>query len=228
MFLDNVINGLHKGLYSHPVALDYLHNRGLSDEDIETYKLGYSTVLAVASDGSEEYKKFMEETSRGQAFVKKITFPIWDQLGQAVGLLGRGIETKEFKFFLTAEAKFSGAFFGLYHALKSIYELNRVFVVEGPFDFFALKKVLPNTVASLTAELTQSQYNILKLYTDNIVTVFDSDGPGRAATARAKARDPKIRDITINFKDPDKALKELGFKKFEELVKREVGKSLWM
>lgn len=228
MFLEPLINKLHESIYSHSVALDYLKGRKVNDEEIKIFKLGFSKVVAAGDDGSEDYKNFSDETYRGKALENKLVFPLYDMLGNPAGLLGRAIDSKRFILYLTVESKFMGAFFGLVQALPHIYETGRVFTVEGPFDFLAFRRVYPNVVGNLTAELTEAQHDMLSLYASEIVTVFDSDLPGRKAAERAK-KYSDVKTVDLGYKDPDGVLKYFGdFKKYSEHVKRKVGEVLWM
>jgi len=221
-FLNPLIENLHRALLHNEGALNYLHSRKVTDEEINLFKIGFSRVVGVMDDGSDDYQCFIKETYKGKAFESKITFPIYDIVGNPAGLLGRAIDTKEFKYYLTLEAKFLGAFFGLVQALPIIYETGRVFVVEGPFDLLALRKVYPNVVASLTAELTEAQYAILSMFAKDIITIFDSDGPGKKATERALEKWPNIKTVCLGWKDPDAGLKYLEFEKFKKFVQKKI------
>lgn len=235
MFLQHLINKLHDSLYHHKDALEYLKSRKVSEEEIKEFKIGYSRTVVAVDDGSEEYTSFKNETFRGKALESKIIFPIFDILGNPAGLLGRSINSKDFKLYLTLESKFLGAFFGLPQALPHIYETGRVFTVEGPFDCLAFRRVYPNVVGMLTAELTDAQYEQLSFFVNDIVTVFDSDKAGIKATERAKKRWPeeyekrRLRAVSLGYKDPDGVLKYYeNFSKYSEHVKRKVREALWM
>jgi len=217
MFLNHLINKLHESIYHHETALNYLHGRKVTDEEINTFKIGYSRIIATVDDGSEDYQCFLKETRRGKALESKLIFPLYDMIGNPSGVLGRSIDTKEFKFYLTLEGKFSGAFFGLYQALPAIYETGMAFVVEGPFDFLAFRKVYPNSVATLTAELTEAQYSILNMFAKHIITVFDSDVAGRKAAERA-LQWPNVKSACLGWKDPDSGLKYLEFEEYKKYV----------
>lgn len=226
-FLNNLIESLHRSIFMNENALEYLASRKVSHDEIKLFKIGYSRVVAVANDGSEDYGFFLKETYKGKNLESKIIFPLYDILGNPTGLLGRSILTKEFKFYLTLEGKYTGAFFGLQPALQAIYDTGRVFVVEGPFDLLAFRKVYPNSVASLTAELTESQYNILNMFARTIITVFDSDGPGRSAAKRA-SKWPNVKSICLGWKDPDAGLKYLNYDKFKKHVESKTREILWI
>jgi DNA primase len=225
MFLDSLVEQCYKSLPRYSEALDYLHSRGVTDEEIKLFKLGFRRVITVADDGTEDFKNFVKETNNGRSLENKIIFPLYDMLGQIVGIFSRAVETKEFKFYLTQEAKFSGVFFGFWQSLPEIYKTGRVFTVEGPFDFFAFRKAYTNSVATLTAGLSDAQYNLLHFFAENIVTVFDSDKAGRRAAAEAQQW-PGIKSVELGFKDPNACLKYWDQKKFIERVKEKVGEVL--
>jgi DNA primase len=228
MFLQHFINKLHDSLFHHNAALEYLKSRKLTEDEIREYKIGFSRVVDVVDDGSEDYAFFKDETYKGRAFENKITFPIYDLLGNPAGLLGRAINSKDFKLYLTLESKYLGAFYGLPQALSHIYATGRVFTVEGPFDYFAFKRVYPNVVGTLTAELTDIQYEMLGFFAEDIVAVFDSDKAGRNATERAQKKWPNVKSISLGYKDPDGVMKYYeNTDKYSEHVKRKVKEVLW-
>lgn len=227
MFLKILIDKLYESIFRYEDALNYLKSRHVTEEEISLFRIGYSRVVVPVNDGTEDYNCFVSETHKGRDFESKIVFPLLDMLGNPVGLLGRSLTTKEFKLFITPEGKYTGVFFGLFQALPLVYQSKRVFTVEGPFDFLAFRKVFANVVATLTAELTESQHDILSLFAKEIVTVFDSDKPGRVAAERAeKWKD--VRTACLGWKDPDAGLKYLDFKKFSEHVKRKISDVVWM
>jgi DNA primase len=227
IFLNSLIDHLNRALGHNQKALDYLHSRKVSDEEIKEFKIGYSRIVSVCNDESKDFKIFSDETYRGKVFESKIIFPIYDMLNNPVGLLGRSIDTKEFKLYINSEGKFTGVMFGLFQALPFIYKSGRVFTVEGPFDFLAYRKVYPNTVATLTAELTAQQHEILSMFAKEIITVFDSDKPGKLAAERASQWN-NVKTVCLGWKDPDAGLKYLEFEKFKKHVQRKIGELVWL
>ena len=228
MFLDEIVRTLNHTIYRYPEVLNYLKSREVTDEDIKTYELGFNRIVGVPEDPSPDRIDFMEECRKGRKLEDKLIFPFKDISGSVIGLVGRSIRTKEFKVFVTDEAKFKGFFFGLQQALPHIYRTRRVFIVEGCFDQLALSKVYPNTVATLTAGLSDAQYDLLMLYTGNgkIITVFDSDKTG--IHGREKAVKWRLNVIGVDFqigsspgyKDPAKWLEELKLTRFKAVVKK--------
>jgi DNA primase len=217
MFLDVLVESLHRSIHRNKEAIDYLHSRYVTDDDIIRYKLGCSKVVSTIDDGHEDRERFLKESFRGRKFEGKVVFPLYDVIGRVLGIAGRSIQTKEFKNFITDEGKFIGFFFGLYQALPYIYKENKVYVVEGFFDCLAVSKVFPNTVSAMTAGISEAQYSQLSMLCDNIVTVFDSDGPGQEATDKAREL-YKAQSFSLGYKDPAKCLETLGPDKFKKFV----------
>jgi DNA primase len=213
MFLDELTNSLHHSIYRYPEVLKYLKSREVTDEDIKAYHIGYGKVVRAPAEVSIDHDNFMDECWRGKKLENKVVFPFKDALGNTIGLVGRSIESKEFKVFVTEEAKFKGFFFGLFQALPHMYRTKKVFIVEGCFDQLALAKVFPNTVATLTAGLSDAQYDLLMMYCEKIITVFDSDKAGWYGKKEAMQR-PNVVGADLGYKDPAKYLEEVKLKKF--------------
>lgn len=226
MFLDQMINNLNISIKRYPESIKYLESRRVTFSDIEKYKIGFSRIVVIPEDKSDERKRFMDEMWKGKKIQESIVFPITNILGQVEGIIARKPKDKIFKTFITNHIKFCGFFFGLYQALESIYATKRVFVVEGPFDCIAFSKVYPNTVSSLTSGLYKNQYEFLSFICDDIITVFDSDEAGREGVKLAKfwaqKGRAKIYDIDIGYKDPAQCLESLSFPAFKSYVEKKV------
>lgn len=221
MFLDILVNLCHRSIFRYSSVLDYLNSRYITNEDIEKYKLGYSRIISLAGDKSSDWERFVDECKKGIKFENKIIFPLRNETGKIIGISGRGIESKEFKNFVLDEGKYTGFFFGLYDALPFMYEKNSVFIVEGAIDRISLSKVIPNTVALLTAGLNDAQYDLLKFYCDYIVVVFDSDKTGKYAEKKALEREG-LFSLSLGYKDPARCLEYLGPEKFKEFIKKKL------
>lgn len=223
MFLDILIENAHQSIFRYPEILTYLASRYVSEEDVRTYKLGYSRIIGVPEEDSAERKRFMDECVRGRKLEKKIIFPFRNEMGGMVGLIGRAVETKEFKIFATEKAKHDGFFFGLHEALPHIYKENRVFVVEGPFDYYALLKVFPNTVATMTSGISEAQYGYLNLFCDFIITVFDSDFAGQRGAEKIAEDHKNVYSMDLgSYKDPAKCLEVLKPKAFKNFITKRI------
>lgn len=223
MFLDILIANMHQAIFRYPDVLRYLQSRNISEDEVRTYSIGYSNLVGVPDENSTDRQRFMDECYRGRKIERKVIFPLKDEIGRVVGLTGRAVDTKEFKNFVIDKAKHDGFFFGLYEALPHIYKENRVFVVEGPVDYLAFKKVYPNAVASMTAGLSEAQHDYLSLFCDTIIICFDSDEPGQRGNERVRETYKNILTMDMgNYKDPAKCLEVMGLPAFKNYVRKRV------
>lgn len=212
-------------------ALAYLKDRGLSDESIAKFKLGY------APDSWSGLTNFLysrgytekEITDAGLAakgergsydrFRSRIMFPIFDMNGQAVGFAGRIFTTSGVKDAPTPDvAKYvntpqtaiydkSRVLYGLNFARMDMRRKNRALVVEGNMDVIMSHQAgATHTVASSGTAMTDGHLNILKRYTDNLDLCFDADSAGSMATERgvdlALARGFNVGIVAMSEKDP--------------------------
>lgn len=235
MFLDDMSCLLNRSIFRYESVLKYLESRNVFKEDIEKYRIGYNRIIGVPDDGSFDRSRFMEEMWRGKKFENKLMFPVLDAIGRTIGFYGRPIEIKNFTVFVLEEAKYNGFLFGLYQALPHIYKENKVYVVEGPFDCFALSKVLPNTVATMTSGMYENQYNLLRFFSDRIITVFDSDEAGdtgreyvmkKHSSFNPGSESQHIYTVDIGYEDPAKCLEILGITKFKKHVLRKINEHI--
>lgn len=218
MFLDTLIKNLNRSIHRFPEVRRYLHSRYVTDEDIVKYEIGYNKIVTIPEDPGMDRQKMMDECYKGRKLEGKIIFPIKDNNGKVEGLIGRSAITKEFKIYVTESYKFNGFFFGLPQALPYAYKENKVYVVEGQFDYFALVRVFPNTVALLTSRLSEAQYEYLTLYCDNIVTVFDSDKGGVEGAEKSREFEGVTSIDLKNYKDPAACLEILKPNRFSKFI----------
>lgn len=183
-------------LTKHPAgkeALDYLHQRGVSDASIEQFQIGYApannsalqqlyqkhdfTTLAVRSAGSPE------------RYRDRIMFPFRDVIGQVVGYSGRALHDQVPKYLNTAETDLfrkNRYVYGLFEAKKMIAEAKRVMLVEGQLDLvLAHQAGTGYAVATSGTALTDDHLLILRRYSDTLFLAFDADTAGQKATERA-------------------------------------------
>ncbi len=188
--------------------LPYLYNRGLKEESIKDFRLGY------APDGWDNLLKFLagrgyttEEIARTGLLVSKnesgkgnyydrfrdrITFPIADVMGQVVGFSARvapGGDETQAKYVNTPETEVyhkSKVLYGLNRAKQNIKNENAAVVVEGNMDVIAAHQAgIKNTVAVSGTALTPEQVDIIKRYSNKLKMLFDMDRAGQQATKRS-------------------------------------------
>lgn len=189
-------------------ALDYLHQRQLTDDTIKNWQIGFSPdswdslIKALKTKGISEQIMvtlgLVTQKDGGKVFDrfrKRIMFPIRDVRGQVVGFTSRIIdkEDEQFggKYVNTAQTPLynkSEVLFGLDRAKETIRKAGYAVMVEGNMDVIMSHQAgVTSAIATSGTALTSGHLKILKRYTDKIHFCFDSDAAGRLAFLRALA-----------------------------------------
>ena len=226
-------------------ALEYLHGRGFTDESIETYQLGWAPggwdqmtrTLGTKRDVRPE--ELVEvglasprQSGRGGVYDKfraRVTFPIRDQNGHAVGLGGRLLEGEGPKYLNSPATPLFDKSRTLYLIDKAkgpIRKAGQAVIVEGYTDaLMAHQAGFDNVVASLGTALTPGQVALLTRYATRIVLAYDVDAAGEKAGGAGMSalvgligelqRDTsgvKLEDVRVarlpDGKDPDDVVRE--------------------
>lgn len=174
-------------------ALKYFKQRGLSDETIRKFGLGYSDQY---SDDLYRYLRgkgyedeilkdsglvAMDERRGGHdKFWNRAMFPIMDVHSKVIGFGGRVMGDGEPKYLNSPETK-------IFDKGRNLYGLNlarstkqpQLLLCEGYMDVIALHQAgFDNAVASLGTALTSGHASLLKRYTKEVYLTYDSDGAG--------------------------------------------------
>jgi DNA primase len=189
-------------------ALAYLHKRGLTNETIEAFGLGYAPQSWDAVLQYFKPKKYSEkdlldaglltERSANESegpvrvydrFRHRIMFPIRDERGRMVGFGARILDPNDVPKFLnspqTAIFDKGHLLYGLDRARKTIRALDQAVIVEGYLDVIALHQAgFANAVSPMGTALTERQIYLLKRFTRRIVLALDPDAAGSQATLR--------------------------------------------
>ncbi|MFH1233485.1 MAG: DNA primase [Patescibacteria group bacterium] len=230
--------------YFHKVLLDtivaeparlYLKNRGLTEETMSNWRIGYSLdswenlIIFLKSKGFNENEIFLagltvkKEHSQGfiDRFRGRIMFPLSDVNGSIVGFSARVRPDKEAleklgKYINSPQTMIydkSKILFGLDKARMSIKKEDIAVLVEGQMDVITAHQAgFTNVIASSGTALTVDQVAIIKRYSANLFLAFDMDKAGDLATERGIAQamqaEMNIKVIEIpNGKDPDEFIK---------------------
>jgi len=216
-------------------ARQYLKERGLTDETLKEWQVGWAVD---EWEGLGQYlrsKGFSDSQilSGGMAVKKpaggyydrfrgRIMFPICNTHGDVVGFTGRVlVETEKSggKYVNTSQTQIydkSRVIFGLDKAKQEIRKKDLAVVVEGQMDVIASHQAgVANVIASSGTALTRQQVELLSRYTKNLAFCFDADSAGEQATRRgidlALELGMNVKVIQIEgAKDPDECIKERG------------------
>ena len=197
-------NGVNKA----NVILDYLHKRGLRDETIDEWRLGYapdswdSLLLFLKKYGYREQEieksgMILKGVKYHDRFRNRLMFPIFDNNGKAVAFSGRTMndiipskteKADSGKYINSPETILynkSRILYGLDKAKANIRKADKVALVEGQMDvLLPWQDGVRNIVATSGTALTESHLLILKRLTNNLVLAFDTDEAGAKATER--------------------------------------------
>jgi DNA primase len=224
---------------SGKAGLDYLHGRGLPNQTITRFGLGYAPNSWDAAMKHLRSKGFSEEellaaavVARGRnggcydQFRNRVIFPIIDLRGNVIGFGGRIMGDDRGPKYLnssdTPVFKKSRNLFALNFAKAS--KRSGLILCEGYMDVIAMHQAgFDNAVATLGTALTSEQSRLIAQYTDHVTLSYDSDAPGQAATKRAVGLlsevGVKIRVLTMTgAKDPDEYIKKFGAERFGLLL----------
>lgn len=219
-------------------AYDYFKKRGLSDETMKKFGLGYSDQFSddlyryLRKKGYEDdllresgLISYDERRGGHDKFWNRAMFPIMDARGRVIGFGGRVMGDGEPKYLNSPETKIfdkSRNLYGLHLArtTRAPYFL----LCEGYMDVIALHQAgFDNAVASLGTSLTGGHASLLARYTKEVYITYDSDGAGVKAALRAIPilKEAGIAAKVINMqphKDPDEFIKALGADRYRERI----------
>ena len=219
-------------------ALKYLHDRGISDDIIEKFRIGLSPNL---SDGLYQFlikKGFseldlielglvkQEDSNRiHDIFRLRVMFPLASSNGKIVGFSGRiytpsnqakYINSNENVIFHKGEVLYN-----MHNAALPARQLDKIYLFEGFMDVIAAYRAdIKNGVATMGTALTKEHINSILSITKNIVLCFDGDEAGIKAMRRSAKMLSSYNIIPEavvfpNNQDPDEYIKEYGSKQLE-------------
>ncbi|MCQ2282545.1 MAG: DNA primase [Bacteroidales bacterium] len=186
------------------IGLSYFHQRGLSDEIIKTFGLGYC--LDQWSNFTDHARKngysnqalektgltiFKEDGKCYDRFRGRVMFPIFSISGRVLGFSGRILskEKQAAKYVNSPDSDIynkSHILYGLFQAKNAISKADKCYLVEGNVDVVSMHQSgVCNTVASCGTSLTIEQIRLIKRYTPNVTVLYDGDSAGIKAALRA-------------------------------------------
>ena len=185
------------------IAYQYFRSRGLEDETIRKYGLGWSpvnrTALAEAARAAGYKEEFLVETGvcikyddgrLVDRFHDRVMFPIHSVSGRIIAFGGRTLRTDKTvaKYVNSPETEIyvkSRSLYGIYFAKNEISKQDKCILVEGYLDVLSMHQLgITNVVASSGTSLTVGQIRQIKKFTDNVTIIYDGDGAGIKAALR--------------------------------------------
>ena len=187
----------------HAIGYQYFRSRGLEDETIEKYGLGWApkgkSAFTEAAREAGYKAEYLTETglcsewddgSLHDRFYDRVMFPIHSVSGRVIAFGGRTLlsDKSVAKYVNSKESEIyvkSRSLYGIYFAKNEIAKRDRVYLVEGYLDVLSFHQLgLPNTVASSGTSLTVEQIRLMKRFSENVTIMYDGDPAGIHAALR--------------------------------------------
>ena len=224
------------------MAKDYFLRRGIKEEVIKRFGLGYAfdswhgLINYLRNKGFRddlllEAGLILKSEKSGNTydrFRNRVIFPVFDVRGRVIGFGGRVLDDSKPKYLNSPETMVfqkGTNLYGLNFAIKNKLEEDYIIIVEGYMDLISLHQHgITNTVASLGTALTVNQARLLKRYVSKVIISYDADVAGQTATLRGleilrnTGFDVKVLKVPQG-KDPDEFVRNNGKEAFLKLVK---------
>lgn len=220
-------------------AMDYLRGRGLTEETIVKFGMGYSDIYEndlykyLRGKGYTDAQlkdsglvDIHEGKGGTDKFWNRVMVPILDINGKVIGFGGRVLGDGLPKYINTRETQVFDKGHNLFAMNLARRSKRRgIIICEGYMDVIALHQAgFDNAVASLGTAFTIGQAEIIKRFTDEVYLAYDSDGAGTKATLKNLSilREVGLVNRVIDmkpYKDPDEFIQSMGREAFEERIK---------
>ena len=226
------------------IGLSYFKERGMTDEIIQKFQLGYNPKSwdALTKEALKlKYKKLYLEQSGLSIFKEdksydrfrgRVIFPIHSLSGRVLGFGGRTLKTdkKIAKYVNTPESDIyhkSKILYGIYFAKSAIVKEDCCYLVEGYTDVISMyQSGVENVVASSGTALSVDQIKLISRYTKNIHILFDGDTAGMKASFRGidliLGEGMNVKVVLFpEGEDPDSFAKKVGSNELKEFIQNE-------
>jgi DNA primase len=230
------------------IAREYLAGRGVSDEGIRKFRIGFAAdsynalrdrLSGVADQETLRASGLFSSKEQGDGsqgpiydrFRKRVMFPIANEGGRIIAFTARTLEAGEkagAKYINSPETALyskSNVLFNLDKAKTAIRQAGFSLLVEGQMDCISVfLRGIQNVIATSGTAFTEAQAAILKRHTSNVVVNFDPDSAGASAAEKSIAllteEGFSIRIVTLeDGLDPDRFVRERGVEAYMGAVR---------
>lgn len=241
--LDKVCKFYQQQLYENPIAKQYFYQRGLTDETMQTFLLGYAPV------GWQHLQNYFPQDIEGLKILglvrssqkgndfnlirDRVIFPIRDNQGRVIGFAGRALSDEILPKYLNSS---ESPVFHKQHVLYGLYESRKAkaknyLIVEGYMDVISLYQAgVYGAVASMGTAIDTNQIERLLQLNSVLTLSFDGDNAGQKASWRAMQSSlpvltdgRELRFLTLpNNHDPDSFVKAYGKTAMEQEIAKAI------
>ncbi|MEZ4939441.1 MAG: DNA primase [Saprospiraceae bacterium] len=224
------------------VALAYFKQRGIREDTIRSFGLGYAPNLPdlllqrakVVGHSPELLRKVGLSSQDGNRdfFRGRVMFPIHNLSGKVAAFAGRTMSSdkKVPKYINSPETEIyvkNKTLYGAFQSKKAIRQKDECILVEGYTDVISLHQAgIENVVASSGTSLTEGQLQLIKRNTNNLKILYDGDPAGVKAALRgldlALEQDLNVKIVLLpEGEDPDSFVQQIGSEAFGEYISKE-------
>jgi len=208
--------------------------RGVSDEQISLYRLGYISNGLPDIEGAD----ILYETYQSTGWLRDVfVLPLTNTLCQFKGFQLRHVDVNKKGYSHFSVYDEEPVLFGLGQAMASAWETKYVVLTEGAFDLFPIQRTRPNIVSTLTNHLTSEAARCLRRVVDELWLAYDMDPKGRDAAARVirehHDKFDRIHDVVFprvprldgkgRVKDPNELWLAWGDRKLQNFIREQLG-----
>lgn len=230
-------------LTKHDAIKKYLEKRNLTDDVVNTYKIGYAPdswreltdfliskkiKINEAIEAGLTVKKEDTKSHYYDRFRNRLIFPIINTSGKIIAFGGRVMDDRLPKYLNSPETLLfakNKTLYGLNIARRAIKPDGFLIITEGYMDVIAAHSAgYQNTVATLGTALTPEHVTLISRFTKKVVLAFDADSAGIKAALKSA---PLFENAGFNARilvlpkgeDPDSLINSGNEKKFAQYIK---------
>ena len=240
---DYFMDVLHNTSDGKSIGMSYFHQRGIHDDMIRKFQLGYSVKNNEAFSKEALRKGYKEDFLIGTGlsikqddgtlrdrFWGRVIYPWHTITGKVVAFSGRVLQSnaKVAKYVNSPESDIyqkRRELYGIYFAKQAIMKQSKVYLVEGQMDVISMHQCgIENVVANSGTALTNEQIKLLHRFTNNITLLYDGDAAGIHASMRGidllLSEGMNIKVLLLpNGEDPDSFARTHSASEFQDFIR---------
>lgn len=158
---------------------DALYGRGVSDDQIDAYRIGYLDRLLPDLEGADDFLRWCKG---GEKLDGVLVLPLTTTTGAVRGFQFRYVDRARKGYQSFMPYKEEALLFGLGQAMPHVWQTESIWLVEGAFDLFPIQRHFPGVVATLTAKVPEPLVRVMRRLVQTVWVGYDADPTGKAAT----------------------------------------------